>query len=170
MLPDLPLLKIFGFYVCGRQIHAWHTLVHVCRKWRKIVFGSKRRLNLRLFCNAKTSVREMLDIWPPLPIAIRLIGHEMRGGDNISEALELSDRVCGINFTGVPGSQLENFFEMMRQPFPVLTNLSVFLQSETAPVIPASFLGGSAPRLQTLFLTGIGTTKTTFVCHPPCSS
>jgi hypothetical protein len=29
-------------------IQAWHTLVHVCRKWRTVVLGSPRRLDLRL--------------------------------------------------------------------------------------------------------------------------
>ena len=42
MLPDLPLLGIFHFYVDKGECYA---LVHVCRKWRNVVFGSPRRLN-----------------------------------------------------------------------------------------------------------------------------
>lgn len=56
MLPEIALLDIFDFY--GHEIDAWHTLVHVCRKWRIIVFGSPRRLDLRLLCTASTPVSE----------------------------------------------------------------------------------------------------------------
>ena len=53
MLPDVALLDMFDFYVNqareeGKEeeedlfnIRAWHTLVHVCRKWRTIVLGSR---------------------------------------------------------------------------------------------------------------------------------
>ena len=48
MLPDDVLLDIFDFYVVEAmedeevlyldKISAWHTLVHVCRRWRSVVF------------------------------------------------------------------------------------------------------------------------------------
>ena len=44
MLPDIALLETFDFYVHDAQ--KWYTLVHVCRKWRSVVFGSPRRLGL----------------------------------------------------------------------------------------------------------------------------
>jgi hypothetical protein len=49
MLPEVALLKIFDFHANEdeEQIEAWHTLVHVCRKWRNIVFASPCRLDLR---------------------------------------------------------------------------------------------------------------------------
>jgi len=62
VLPDVVLLEIFDCYVDKSReeeeedspgIQAWHTLVHVCRKWRSVVFGSPRRLDLRLFCTEK---------------------------------------------------------------------------------------------------------------------
>jgi hypothetical protein len=43
----------------------------------------------------------------------------------------------------------------MQQPFPVLTNLELHSNNETAPVIPDSFLGGSAARLGHLCLDGV---------------
>jgi len=45
----------------------------------------------------------------------------------------------------------------MQAPFPELTDLRLFLNNETQtpPIIPDSFLGGSAPRLQTFELDGI---------------
>jgi hypothetical protein len=42
----------------------------------------------------------------------------------------------------------------MQQPFPVLTYLYLCPKDETATIIPDSFLSGSAPRLQTLYLGG----------------
>ena len=50
MLPDDVLLEIFDFFVEeeGRgpkvDFEEWHTLVHVCRRWRSVVFKSPHRL------------------------------------------------------------------------------------------------------------------------------
>jgi hypothetical protein len=63
-----------------QNVNEWHTLVHVCRRWRDLVFASPRRLNLRLLCRKDTPVREMLDIWPALPIVIQDIGPELGSG------------------------------------------------------------------------------------------
>src|SRR6266576_1337516 len=69
MLPDLVLLEIFHFYVGQTaSVSVWQTLVHVCRKWRNIVFGSPRRLHLQLMSSNETPVRETLNVWPSLPI------------------------------------------------------------------------------------------------------
>jgi hypothetical protein len=99
MLPDVALLEIFDFYVKA-QIKAWHLLVHVCRKWRDLIFASPRRLNLRLYCNVWTPVGKTLGVWPLLPIVIKVDGYERsterRGLDNIIAALEHTDRVFGI--------------------------------------------------------------------------
>ena len=60
MVPDVALLTIFDIYMDEEKIETWQTLVHVCRKWRNIVFGSPRRLNLRLFCTARALRRRKL--------------------------------------------------------------------------------------------------------------
>ena len=102
MLPDVALLKITDFYTnnaydrnkrYGEQIEAWHTLVHVCRKWRTVVFGSPLRLNLRLHCTARTPVTKTLDIWPLLPIIVWENDKESWDADNIVAALNHSDRI-----------------------------------------------------------------------------
>ena len=157
MLPDVALLKIFDFNDSEdeEQIEAWHTLVHVCRKWRNIVFGSPRRLNLRLHCNARTPVRKSLDVWPLLPIIVRSDGHEKWGVDPIIAALEHNDRICQLDLRDIPSPQLEIVWAAMQQPFTALTSLQLFSRDEIAPVVPVSFLGGSVPRLQTLFLSGV---------------
>ena len=54
MVSDLPLLEIFDLYMAEALIRNtglrefWIILAHVCRKWRDIVFGLPRRLNVRL--------------------------------------------------------------------------------------------------------------------------
>ena len=96
-LPDVALIEIFDSYMYEEQIEAWYALVHVCRKWRKVVFGSPRRLNLRLYCRAGTPVRETLDVWPPLPIVVMIYGDEAWDEGDIVSALERNDRVCGID-------------------------------------------------------------------------
>jgi hypothetical protein len=98
-LPDDSLLAIFDFYVEGVQVakkgvEAWQTLVHVCQRWRSVIFGSPRRLNLQLFCTTETPVRDALDVWPPLPLLIHGSDSPSLGVDNVIAALEHSDRVC----------------------------------------------------------------------------
>jgi hypothetical protein len=153
MLPDVALLEIFDFYIYAKQIEAWHTLVHVCRQWRNIVFGSPSRLNLQLYCRSRAPVREMLDVWPPLPIVVGAF--TSRHGqawpeDNIIAALEHNNRICIIDLQGISNSQ--SVLAAMQQPFPTLTRLYLDFKDETAPVDPTSFLGGSAPGLESLRL------------------
>ena len=154
MLPDVALLEIFDLYVYETRIQAWHTLVHVCRKWRGVVFGSPRRLDLRLFCRGRTPVREMLYVWPVLPIAI-FVSYETWDADNIIAALEQNDRICQMDFVEFTSSQFEKVLAATQQPFPALTHLSLWLREETTPAVPDSFLGGSAPQLQSLTLSRI---------------
>jgi hypothetical protein len=176
MLPDVALLEIFDYYVNQArekeerqghwsEIQAWHTLVHVCQKWRIIVLASPRRLYLRLLCTDTTPVKETLAVWPPLPILIGPYGRPTQV-DNIIAALEHNDRVYRIYLWGVSNSQLDEVLAAMQQPFPALTNLWIWSADrnedgeledgdEAPPVAPESFLGGSAPRLQHLSLGGV---------------
>src|SRR5258707_9687018 len=152
VLPDLALLEIFDCYV-NQVPQAWHTLVHVCRKWRSVVFGSPLRLNLQLFCTEKTPVREMLAVWPPLPIVIRQSGEPTWSIDNIMAAVEHNDRVCEISLWQVTSLELEGVLAPMQKPYPVLTDLTIWWDDDgAAPIVPESFLGGSAPRLRHLRL------------------
>jgi hypothetical protein len=148
ILPDLALLELFNFYVDEvGPIEKWHTLVHVCRRWRNMVFRSPRRLGLQLFCTAKKPVRETLHVWPPLPIVIR---HGCHPTDNIVAALKHTDRVCEIRLWPVPISEWDNVLVALQHPFPELTDLKIQSEDEAAPVVPDSFLGGFAPRLRSL--------------------
>jgi hypothetical protein len=159
MLPNDVLLAIFDFYAhqghtFKREIEAWQSLVHVCQRWRSVVFGSPRRLNLRLVCTSKTPARDRLDIWPALPLLIQDRTYQTEGGDNIVAVLERSDRVDNIELHGDLSSPVENVLTAMQVPFPKLTELQLRLRgkTETVRVLPDSFLGGSAPRLRLLRL------------------
>jgi hypothetical protein len=136
----------------------WRTLVHVCRRWRILVFGSPRHLSLQLFCSIRTPVTKKLDIWPALPIVVHHRPYRKGKLDNLIAAIKHNDRVCNIDFrTFFDMSQLEEVVSVMQVPFPALTDLKLVSNEafETATVIPDSFLCGSAPRLQHLHLEGI---------------
>jgi hypothetical protein len=163
VLPDDVLLEIFDFYMdmtfYGLKImgiEAWKSLVHVCRRWRVLVFESPRRLNLRLFCTHKTPIRHKLDLWPALPLVIYGdMTSELQDLDNIIAALEQSNRVCQVSLWYLAAWQLEKVLATMQVPFPELTDLQLHSYDETVPVIPDSFLDGSAQRLRFFALVGI---------------
>ena len=156
MLDDDALLHIFEFYADeDTYIEEWITLVHVCRRWRNVVFQSPRRLNLRLICTPKTPLRVTLDIWPPLPLIIHDTDpiYSSRA-DNIIAALEHNDRICQIQLFGPSYSRMEHVTgsAVMQKPFPKLTHLKFGTVNDNGPMLPDSFLGGSAPRLRSLVL------------------
>ena len=166
MLPDVALLRIFDFYlneapiavlvhVCRTQVEAWHTLVHVCRTWRNVVFGSPRRLNLRLYCMDITPVRQTLDIWPLLPIVVHVSTFDRWYEGNIIAALGHHERISELVILEIPSSETEKALTALQKPFPALIRLKFGFWPQSAPVLPASFLGGSAPALQSLFLIAI---------------
>ena len=97
-------------------------------------------------------MRETLGVWPPLPIVLRVYSYKTWGDSNIVAALEHNNRICEVDLFDIPSRQLELVLQEMQQSFPELTNLRLGCDDETAPDVPASFLGGSAPRLRTLFL------------------
>jgi hypothetical protein len=159
MLHDDVLLAVFDFCVDedqGKQsIRPWQTLVHVCRRWRALVFASLRRLDLRLVCTARTSAKDTLVVWPALPLEIQ-DDITTKRVDNIISVLKLTDRVCKIDLDGVTESKMEEICTVMQEPFPDLTDLRLGAESvepnAAPPLLPDSFLGGSAPRLQSLIL------------------
>ena len=161
MLSDDVLLGMFDFYVdedgeTKEDVEVWQVLVHVCRRWRSIVFGSPRRLNLQLFCTSRTSVRDMLDIWPPLPLFVLDARYDspIEDVDNTIAALKQRHRVCKIKFCAGSSSDLKNVWAAMQEPFPELVDITLFTLGVGAG-IPDTFLGGSAPGLRCLKLDGI---------------
>jgi len=179
ILPDYILLEIFNFHANHwlARPNAWHTLVHVCRRWRAIVFAFPRHLGLRLqYTGTRHHIMEMpdLDIWPRLPIMIvaRALPTQgiWNGDDGTSRAgnivamlnSEHHDRVCEIELRDIPRSLWEKVAASMQTPFPELTDLNVSvtrknknLALDTPEILRDSFLSGSAPRLRSFNLSGI---------------
>ena len=98
----------------------------------------------------------MLDIWPALPLIINGSGfYTTRSVDNIVAALKCSDRACYIKLGISETLDWKIFLAAMRQPFPELTYLDVrWIDDDETIVVPDSFLGGFAPRLEVLRLHG----------------
>jgi hypothetical protein len=119
------------------------------------VLESPLRLDLRLSCNAKTPVKKTLDIWPrTIPIVIVDSRSQFPlSGANIIAALERRDRVSEIDLN-TTSTLLKRVYKVMKKPYPVLTYLRLHIW-KSAPVVPDTFLGRSAPRLKHLILIGI---------------
>ena len=174
MLPDDILLDIFDLYVdkapgedehpfkdlsTKKEIESWQSLVHVCRRWRCVVFGSPRRLKLRLVYTHKTTVRDTLDVWPALPLLIKGNVSYTSWADKFVAVLEHSELVEKIDLYGQDATlPFEKVFAAMQKSLPELTVLVLqlhFIFGTVSPVLLDSFLGGSAPRLRRLELKGI---------------
>ena len=159
---DEILLDIFEFHISYpipppfHKDDTWHTLVHVCRRWRYVVFGSPRRLDLRLLC-ANRRLLNTLDIWPELPIVIHVDDDEicqLPNVANVISVLKRGDRVCKIFINDVPNSFVKEV-AMMNEPFLALTELDLTTFDEDPPILRDSFLGGSVPSLRSFRLWGI---------------
>jgi hypothetical protein len=166
MLPDDVLLEIFDF--CRSRSYAdhdmwnWRPLVHVCQTWRYIVFASPHRLDLQILCTYRTPVRKNLDIWPAFPIIIDYYNlHAGRGIPPKDEGNAIaafdSAHLGRVRFVrlDVTGLQLGKIATVMQEPFPVLIHLEISSDVGNAPVLPAKFLGKSAPCLQEVSLSGV---------------
>jgi hypothetical protein len=75
--------------------------------------------------------------------------------DDIIAALGKHNRIRQVDLWGLAGWQLEQVLAAMHVPFSELTDLQLSSRRETVPVIPDSFLGGSAPRLRRFQTDGI---------------
>jgi hypothetical protein len=163
ILPDDVLLGIFDFYMdvyapfAKTEVEAWQLLVHVCQRWRSLVFRSPRRLNLRLFCTPRTPAKETLDVWPALPLIVAGFMALSSGTDNVIAAVGQSNRISQVSLLDIVNWQLGKVLAAMEVSFPELTVIRLSSHDETPSAIPVpdSFLGGSAPRLRHFELSGI---------------
>ena len=167
VLPDNVLLEIFHFYkddflnfpLPVSVTWRWKTMIQVCRRWRNIIFGSPRRLDLRLICTNTTPARTSLGIWPPFPIVVYCdnlsSAVDEKGLSNVIAALEHRDRISGVRIYNANGPALEKLAAFIQEPFPTLRIFQLGSFDESVPVFPETFSGGSAPHLRSLFLSGI---------------
>ena len=101
-----------------------------------------------------------LDIWPKLPIVVHVddwANCQLPSATDVISVLERRDQVCKIfiSVTAVALHPLLKDLAMTSEPFPALIELELASFGGNPPILPDSFLGGSAPRLQSLFFNGI---------------
>jgi hypothetical protein len=176
ILPNNILLEIFSFYMeeisepwearVFEWIHAWITLVHVSQRWWDLAFMSSCRLNLQILCTNRRPARDMLDVWPTLPLVIWYQetgnGHSLSrmeaqdDTDNIIYALRHRNHMSQVFLENLPLSVLDRLVPTMQESFPALTCLDIELMDGEPPlVLQDLFLGGSAPCLRSLHFHGI---------------
>src|SRR5712675_1553472 len=107
-LPNELLLLIFSFHRLlfgegNRPPSAawrWHTLAHVCRRWRDLIFSSIRHLKARLILPRK-SPKTPPDSWPALPLSVWYSGNAnympWEQEADILTAFKNSDRIHEIS-------------------------------------------------------------------------
>ncbi|KAH9080187.1 hypothetical protein EDB83DRAFT_953294 [Lactarius deliciosus] len=167
ILPDDILLEIFAFCLHDprtsldsmRHMWVWQRLVHVCQRWRRIIYSSPRRLDLHLCCSNNTPFRNLnnLTLWRDFPLAV--VFFMSKGQDDLIAALEHPGRVRRINIFTMY-ADVSEVVEAMRVPFPALTHLELTAPEDNGydPEVldlPDGFLGGSAPCLRHLHLKNI---------------
>jgi hypothetical protein len=163
LLPDEVLLHIFHFD--ARSPSWWQRLVHVCHRWRSLIFASPNFLELRIVCDSPRR-RKHLGIWPPLPIIIIFRPNSDHESFNVAIVRRERNRVRGIDlYLTIP--ELQELFAVMQEPFPALIHLNLHYRPDSFSrrlesygltpdiQVPEGFLGGSAPRLQSLELVSI---------------
>ena len=180
-IPDEVLLEIFDYYQqhfisdqpLWNKKYKWFKLIHVCRRWRFIVFASSTRLDLCLVVSAhnpgnmKTIFSPRL---PPLPIAIDYDCLPVGTASHVKTkvfsrmlaALKRCDRVHAITFLGT-APDFDELVKATKHHFPILENLK--LQNVDTRIteleLPSTFLNGSAPHLRSLKLHRISLTSIT---------
>jgi hypothetical protein len=141
----------------------WNRLIHVCRRWRSVVFASPNYLDLTLVCGPMTPT-ELTGIWPPLPIIImnsfKLDWSINRMPDDydFDAAMAHPNRVREIRLIDLKRSVVQQLVSATRiqEQFPTLTHLILqYDDSHPSSALPDGFLGGSAPLLQYLGLDSI---------------
>ena len=152
-LSDKVLLGVFRYFLDASPRH-WIRLVHICHKWRRIVFEAQRPLSLRLFCTHGTPVLKNLDCWPALPIVVEYGGSPpltAKDENNIVAALKRSERVHSITLT-ITSSLLKKL-STLEGPFSELEDLNLRSRHTMQLTSPSTFRWGS--RLRCLHLSGI---------------
>ena len=96
------------------------------------------------------------DLWPAFPIVVQYAYGSLSPDDRdkIATMLQQNDRICEIDLDLYhPLSEKES--RIMQEPFPLLECLTLCSWQGGYPVLPNTFLNGSAPRLSALRLYGI---------------
>ncbi|KAF8485831.1 hypothetical protein DFH94DRAFT_157204 [Russula ochroleuca] len=174
-LDDDSLLQIFSYYRLEDKDNwylrlGWLKLIHVCRRWRKLISDSWSHLDMCLLITNDSPSIDALSHLPPLPLVIdysdRARTIARKDEDNIHLGLQQHDRVRHVALQG-PSSSLRMWLKPMNKLFPVLQDLSLLSTTtdwkEMSQVVPELL---QAPNLRHLSLHGIGLPKGSSLLSP----
>lgn len=174
-LPDELLIEIFDSYRHSNNVQShqwchqseWFKFIHVCKRWRAVMFASASRLDLRLVLNRKKGGHmDTMSHLPSLPIDIdyssrRFDPRTKKDVDNMTmsmaAALIRPDRIRQITLEG-PIEDLRILFRATEGPLPALESLKIRHESGLYGVdveISDTFLEGPNLQLRTLSLHNI---------------
>ena len=169
ILPDDVLLNIFLFDRASYDTYldygrltlswGWNRLVHVCHKWRSIIFESPIVFDLKLVCRPWTR-RGLTGVWPSLPIVITNVIDVSMPKDYSFEAVTVHrNRVREMKLVRLSSQLVKRVISVMQDQFPELIHFFLgidrflaFISREAFPILPDGFLVESATRLQSLRL------------------
>jgi F-box-like len=121
---------VFGYPFSDEQ-RWWYKLVHVSRRWRRVILDAPSLLDLHLVCTRGVPVADMLAHSPPLPLTIVYwlrgpsrgkLGKEEENGALL--ALSHRDRVRRIALD-MSLQELKKLFVAMDGEFPILERLNI---------------------------------------------
>jgi hypothetical protein len=137
--------------------------VHVCQSWRQVIFESPHRLDLQIRCTHGTPVKQHLDlgIWPAFPIVIDYYRVKVSFRDERKRhCCTRAPRSCIFFYTSKALQIWLGAGKYSHSDAGAISAVDLsrhFYEGcgDNIPVLPAEFLGGSAPRLQEITLYGI---------------
>ncbi|KAH9992553.1 hypothetical protein BJV74DRAFT_400624 [Russula compacta] len=144
----------------------WYKLVHVCRRWRYLIFASASRLGLCLVYAHATPVTDMLAYLPLLPLIIDYVHQDpsremtVEDEEGLLLALQHHHRVSRIRLWA-PSSNLRKLVVALDREFQMLEYLYIEPLTEDGKtlILPKTF---KAPHLRQVVLRNV-------TCYPGMS-
>ena len=166
LLDNDSLLQIFSHYRLENEDswnlrQTWRNLVHVCRRWRSLIYDSSSHLDVCLLLTNDSPSIDTLGHLPPLPLVIdysdRTQTIARKDEDNIHLGLQQHGFVRRVVLEA-QSSSLCMWLELMNKLFPRLGDLCLFSTTveEVNLTLPETL---QAPYLRCLSLHGIGLPK-----------
>ena len=135
---DARIMGGWARWVNGRW---WYRLVHVCQRWRNVIFRSSSYLALSLVCTNGTPVADMLAHSPHLPLVIdysyKYRDLTAEDGKGAILALKQCDRVRGVRLF-VPTTTLQALIMAMDEEYPILEYLIIQRTLEDSTIVEFS--------------------------------
>ena len=155
----------------GKWVHErwWYRLVHVCQRWRYLVFASASNLHLFLVCTYGTPVEDMLKQSPLLPLIMDYNDQDrnvtVEDEEGILVALQLRHRICRIRLW-IPASNLRKLVVAIDGEFPMLRYLFIkpLTKDDQSLILPETF---QAPNLRHVALRNVTYSPSMSHVSPP---